>query len=584
MALPGSLFKPSDKHNSQDYLQLFDGPISARSVSNRCRWKDLESFKEEVSAIREKTLCFIEHAARRILEANPKIVGFTSVFQQHVASLAVAKEIKRLSPETITVMGGANVEAEMGRETLKQFEQIDYVVSGEADESFPLLVECLLAGEVPQIPGVTGRHAPSGPGAMHRFVELDSLPYPDYSEYFEQWSACGFDNNDSQRLLFESSRGCWWGEIQHCTFCGLNGNSMAFRSKSASRALDELGALITTYPVKAISVVDNIISMKYFSDFLPMLRDSEMELDLFYEVKANLKREHVALLKQANVNTIQPGIESLSDSVLKLMRKGVSAIQNIQLLKWCSELEVEPHWNFIWGFPFEDPDAYRQMRDLIPLIRHLPAPKSSSSIRLDRFSPNFNEAAELGFHDVRPFEAYSHIYPLPKEALHNLAYYFEFSYPPGQDIEEYVADFLEQTKVWQANEKTHHFFSTEAGNQLLLWDFRDIGNSSLMVLNELQSMVCRACDKARTGAQIVDIISGSTEWTSGEIERTLGELTEKKIILFLGNKYLNLPTSTVECDPDVEALCAMRDFMASVSDEDNDEWRVNLEAYTLGEV
>jgi hypothetical protein len=105
-----------------------------------------------------------------------------------------------------------------------------------------------------------------------------------------------------------------------------------------------------------------------------------------------------------------------------------------------------------------------------------------------------------------------------------------------------------------------------------------------MVLNELQSMVCRACDKARTGAQIVDIISGSTEWTSGEIERTLGELTEKKIILFLGNKYLNLPTSTVECDPDVEALCAMRDFMASVSDEDNDEWRVNLEAYTLGEV
>jgi ribosomal peptide maturation radical SAM protein 1 len=576
-----ALFGASSQDNGRDYLKLFDNRISAQSVADRGRWKDIKVFEDEVRFVRKRTDAFIEQAARRILSSNPAIVGLTSVFQQQVASLAVAKEIKRLAPGTVTVMGGANVEAEMGHETLNQFEQIDYVVSGEADESFPLLVETLLDHGVPRIPGVSGRHELPGVSRTNKFIDLDSLPVPDYADYFKQWAVCGLKGSENQRLLFESSRGCWWGEIQHCTFCGLNGNSMAFRSKSADRALSELKMLTTSYPVKAVSVVDNIISMKYFSDFLPKLRDSGMELDLFYEVKANLKRDQVSMLKQANVNTIQPGIESLSDSVLKLMRKGVSAIQNIQLLKWCAELDVDPRWNFIWGFPFEEPDAYHEMRKLIPLIRHLPAPTSSSSIRLDRFSPNFNEASTRGFHDVRPFEAYFHVYPLPKEAVRNLAYYFEFSYPPGQDVDEYIAEFLEETRVWQANEKQYHFFSTEAGGRLLLWDFRGIGNSPLMALSELQSLICRSCEMARTNAQIFDLVSANSNWGEEEIEAALETLTQRGIILFLGNKYLNLATSTADSDPDVSALCALRDFVSSVSENVSGESRLNLEEYTL---
>ena len=33
------------------------------------------------------------------------------------------------------------------------------------------------------------------------------------------------------------------------------------------------------------------------------------------------------------------------------MRKGVRSLQNIQLLKWCMELDIHPVWNLIWGFP-----------------------------------------------------------------------------------------------------------------------------------------------------------------------------------------------------------------------------------------
>jgi magnesium-protoporphyrin IX monomethyl ester (oxidative) cyclase len=61
-------------------------------------------------------------------------------------------------------------------------------------------------------------------------------------------------------LLLETSRGCWWGAKQHCTFCGLNGGAMAFRSKSAERVVEEIRYLRDRYGVESLSVVDNILT------------------------------------------------------------------------------------------------------------------------------------------------------------------------------------------------------------------------------------------------------------------------------------------------------------------------------------
>ena len=102
---------------------------------------------------------------------------------------------------------------------------------------------------------------------------------------------------------------------------------MAYRSKSAARAFAELTQLHQKYPQYPISMVDNILDMHYFKAFLPEIRAQQLELDLFYEVKANLKKKQVRLLYEAGVRRIQPGIESFSDEVLALMDKGVTGLQ-----------------------------------------------------------------------------------------------------------------------------------------------------------------------------------------------------------------------------------------------------------------
>jgi len=45
-------------------------------------------------------------------------------------------------------------------------------------------------------------------------------------------------------LLFETSRGCWWGERSHCTFCGLNGLDLAYRATRCDEPVIDAGPLI----------------------------------------------------------------------------------------------------------------------------------------------------------------------------------------------------------------------------------------------------------------------------------------------------------------------------------------------------
>jgi hypothetical protein len=83
--------------------------------------------------------------------------------------------------------------------------------------------------------------------------------------------------------------------------------------------------------------------------------------------------------------------------VLKLMRKGVTGLHNVQLLKWCKEFGLKTYWNLLWGFPGEPAAEYEWMATLVPRLTHLPAPNGAYGLRLDRFSPNFFDAERLGF-------------------------------------------------------------------------------------------------------------------------------------------------------------------------------------------
>jgi len=382
-----------------------------------------------------------------------QVIGFTSTFDQNVASLSLAKLIKELYPHVAIVFGGANFDGEMGLEQLRAFPWIDYVVVGEGEEPFPALVEHLLAGRSGPPPrGVAWRDH----GAVRLepnaslFTDFAQAGPPDYDDYFAQVDALGLEVGGLQRiLLYEGSRGCWWGEKHHCTFCGLNAQAMTFRAKSCEQVVRELDALSSRYGCIRFRFVDNIIDMKYVDGLFGKLAEEHLDFDVFIETKSNLGKRQIATLAKGGVKSMQPGIESLSANQLKEMDKGVSPMQNVQCLKWSGYYEVHVSWNILLGFPQETDEDYRTQLAAIPSLLHLQPPEGIGKLWLERFSPYFKWPEKYGIRITGPGLAYQYVYDSRVVDLNKIAYDFEYE-ADGWRVDPALFDALNRAvKDWQ---------------------------------------------------------------------------------------------------------------------------------------
>jgi ribosomal peptide maturation radical SAM protein 1 len=501
-------------------------------------------FIADVLAARSAAAPFIERTVETMLAGDPHVVGFTSTFAQNAASLAAARRIKQLRPSIAVVLGGANCEGEMANELVRRFPFVDAVVSGEGEEVIVPLVERLSAGQdAGDLPGVyvPGRVATAPYRNAPTVTNLDGLPLPDFDDFLAAHAAPPPTDPPIAELLAEASRGCWWGQKHHCTFCGLNGSAMRFRSKSPERFVDELQYIAQRYGIGAVAITDNILDHRYFSTALPMLAERRLGLRLFFEIKANLRRHHVAALAAAGVTMVQPGIESLDTGVLRLMRKGVTALQNVQLLRLCEEYRIRATWNILFGFPGEDPAAYERMAALVPLLTHLRPPDVVCAVRLDRFSPLFDEPEALGVRNVRPAPAYAHVYGEPLESLRSLAYYFEFDGAGERDARGYADDLVDAVREWRERHEQSDLCTHDDGSQLLIFDRRAGSTRAAHVLSGLERAVYNACDEIQSPATLGEAVHAAGEpATAEEIGAACRRLVGDRLMLEDAGKYLSL--------------------------------------------
>jgi ribosomal peptide maturation radical SAM protein 1 len=360
--------------------------------------------------------------------AGAQLVGFTSMFMQNTANFALARKLKQREPALITAMGGANCEFPMGAVIAERCKEMDFVFSGPALKSFPDFVSCCLAGERSKATSIRGvfskeQRPQSGPATIGEELDIDTPVELNYAPFMRRLEEYFPAPEVKPVLTLETSRGCWWGERAHCTFCGLNGVSMAYRSAKPELAIELFNSLFQySGKVSRLMAVDNILPKSYVQHVLPFL-NTPPDMEIFYEVKADLSEQDMAVLAKAGVKQIQPGIEALATPTLKLMKKGTTVFQNLKLLKLCALYDVQPHWNLLVGFPGEGEESYRIYVEAIPRLFHLYPPSGAYPVRFDRFSPYHDQAEKYGL-DLLPLDFYSLIYPFEKEDLKQFAYYF----------------------------------------------------------------------------------------------------------------------------------------------------------------
>jgi hypothetical protein len=190
------------------------------------------------------------------------------------------------------------------------------------------------------------------------------------------------------------------------------------RSKSSDTVFDELATLSSEYRTNNVFAVDNIMPRPFFNTLLPRLKDLP-NLNLFYEQKSNLTLGNLKALKAAGVNLIQPGIESLSTPLLKLMKKGVAARHHIRLLRDARAVGISLNWNLLYDFPGDRAEYYEEMLKILPHLVHFSPPLRLLKLSLDRFSPYFEAPRAHGITGLRPKAAYAEILPegLPLEQI-----------------------------------------------------------------------------------------------------------------------------------------------------------------------
>jgi ribosomal peptide maturation radical SAM protein 1 len=435
-----------------------------------------------VGMIEKETDRFCSLIALGFSASACRIFGATTSFEQTNAAVAILRSIKQQQPTVVTLMGGANCEGPMAPAVLELASgSVDFVFAGESEGTFPELLKKIIQGEP-----LHGKVVEGIP--CHR---LDDIPPPNFSNYFDQLSEIlpAVDPGGCW-LTYESSRGCWWGQKHHCTFCGLNGEGMVFRQKSPSKVLSEIKRLFSEYPTKQLAMTDNIMPHTYHNNLIPQLAGCDGII--FYEQKSNMTLDQVRNLREGGVAVIQPGIEALSTPLLKLMKKGVSASQNIALLRYARSSNVSLAWNLLTEFPGDSVTSYQETLSMLPALRHLNPPTGVSPLSIDRFSPYFYQTAQYGISKLRPWSAYCEVFP-DRANIPLLAYHFEADYESGSRNEpQLLTELRDEVESWRQSwvgddARPVLAVSHISGDTYLLIDTREMERPRIRFLSQNQA-------------------------------------------------------------------------------------------------
>ncbi|MGD9022997.1 MAG: RiPP maturation radical SAM C-methyltransferase [Deltaproteobacteria bacterium] len=295
-----------------------------------------------------------------------QLAGFSICLCQLTSSLYFITRIKKAFPHLTVVAGGSILATDAIPTLLNTFPEIDYVINGEGELPLSQLIHHLRDShghkDVPPIPGVFTRTAErkSASPCFNQLESLKHLPPPDYDDYFHLLKTLGSEKAFFPTLPAEISRGCWWRRQRRaaknagCAFCNLNLQWQGYRSKEPKQVVSEVDLLTTKYRSLSVAFTDNLLPMKTSRSVFQGLGRLKKDFRLFGEIRASTTRRVLEALRDAGMNEVQIGVEALSTRLLGRLKKGTTAIQNLEIMKHCEELGIANVSNLILHFPGSD--------------------------------------------------------------------------------------------------------------------------------------------------------------------------------------------------------------------------------------
>jgi ribosomal peptide maturation radical SAM protein 1 len=521
----------------EEYFLAYEETFAAMCKATGCTLEELRQLRNE------KAQSFIDFCVESTDWSRFGLIGFTVVYQQLLSSLALARALKKRYPQIPIIMGGGGMEDDIAGEVMKGCPQIDYIHCGDADVGFPEFVHRLYAGQSMEgRAGVMWRDAQGQvryAGRAPNFHAMNETPVPDFDEFYYARKASGYDSWHRARrvqLPLETSRGCWWGEKNHCTFCGLNRSGMEFRAKSVDNVVQQLEALSSRYGCFNFFAIDNIMAPEYTEKLFGRLAAANSDIAIHYEIRPNFSRTQLARMQRGGLRSVLPGVESFSTNILKSMRKFTTGMRNIELVKWCTHYGMNVTYNILCRFPGETEEDYREQCAVIAKIPHFQPPYAAVMARADRGSPMFTDPASQSISRLIPFKCYEYIFPRGKFDLPRISYFFDQEMTNIAGEPSYMATFA-AVDNWRAkwNQPNKPYLTyRKAWSTIFIIDGRQ-RDARTFRYHDQEAALYEYCSDARTPRDIASNF-GPAAW----VEETLQRFVEKDLMLFLDGRYLSL--------------------------------------------
>ena len=274
----------------------------------------------------------------RVLEHQPRIVGFGVYIWNVEETVKVVALLKRVAPNVTIVLGGPEVSYETEAQEIVRL--ADYTVTGWGDVTFPQLCRNILHGPKPLMKIHAGVQPP---------LDDIALPYALYS-----------DEDIAHRTLYvEASRGCPF----KCEFClsSLDKTAWPFDLDGFLGELETLharGARLFKFVDRTfnLNVKTSLKIMQFFLDKLAVHPDDPVYAH-FEVVPDHLPDALKDSIKQFPPGTLQfeIGIQSFNPDVQALVSRKQNNDKAADNIRWLHEhSHAHLHVDLIAGLPGED--------------------------------------------------------------------------------------------------------------------------------------------------------------------------------------------------------------------------------------
>jgi len=290
---------------------------------------------------------------------QPDIVGISSTTITYNTSINILKRIKSVIPSVIRIVGGPHASI-LPQEFV---DYSDFVVVGEGEYTMLELVKTLENSEDPSnIEGLVfkkdGKIVKTGPRPL--ITGLDNLPFPARDLlHMEAY-------NDNKGAIL-TSRGCPF----NCIFCNSHlifGKK--FRARNPKNVVDEIEYLVKKYNVHVIRVLDDMFTLNRKRVIEICNEILSRGLNIGWELTNGTRvdkvdKELLEKMHEAGCYRIYYGIESGSEKVLKMLRKGIKLDQVRRVVKWTKEIGIEVGGFFMIGGPGETIETLKETEKFI---------------------------------------------------------------------------------------------------------------------------------------------------------------------------------------------------------------------------